>query len=125
MKRGDMAIAALIVIALSWFTYSALGDNHHHEEAAFASIYVDGELYDKVALTEEGYEIEISSGKGYNLLKVSNMGIEMLESNCPDQICIGFGHIHSKDENIVCLPHRIFVEIDGGDTSKGVDVIVS
>lgn len=125
MKRGDMAIVALIVIALAWFGYSSLLGNRSDEEAAFASIYVNGELYDEVALTEEEYEIEIHSERGYNRLKVSNYGIEMVESDCPDHICIGFGHIHSVNEKIVCLPNRIFVEINGADDEEGVDAIVS
>jgi len=125
MKRGDIAIIALIAIALAWFGYSWIIGNHSNEEAAFASIYVNGELYDKVALTEEEYEIEIRTERGYNRLKVSNYGIEMVESDCPDHICIGFGHIHSVNEKIVCLPNRIFVEIDGISDEEGVDAIVS
>lgn len=127
MKRGDIAIVALIVIVLSWFGFSFFSNSysHNHEIAAYASIYVNGELYDEIELTEEEYEIEISSELGYNLLKVSNYGIEMVESDCPDHICIGFGHIHLAHENIVCLPNRIFVEIQGADHSEEVDAIVS
>jgi len=125
MKRGDIAIAALIFIALSWFAYSALGKDNKHEEAAYASIYLNGEHYDEVVLTKEEYEIEISSERGYNRLKISNMGIEMVEADCPDQICLGFGHIHSTSENTVCLPNRILVEIHGADDAEGVDAIVS
>jgi len=125
MKRGDIAIAAVIVIALAWFAYSSLGGKPKHEEAAFASIYVNGEHYDEVALTKEEYEIEVTTERGYNRLKISNFGIEMVEANCPDQICLGFGHIHSTIENIVCLPNRVFIEIHGSDHSEGVDAIVS
>lgn len=125
MKRGDIAIAVLILIALAWFAFSALKDSQSFEQAAFASIYVNGEHYDEVALTEEEHEIEIRSERGYNRLKVSNYGIEMLEADCPDQLCIGFGHIHATNEKIVCLPNRIFIEVHGADDSEGVDAIVS
>ena len=125
MKRGDFAIVALLVIVLSWFGYSLLGGSHSDEHAAFASIYVNGEHYDTVALTEEEYEIEIRSERGYNRLKVSDYGIEMVESDCPDHICIGFGHIHSVNEKIVCLPNRIFVEVLGADNEEGVDAVAS
>lgn len=125
MKRGDIMIAALLIVALAWFGYSALGGSRSHEEAAFASIYVNGEHYDTVALTEEEYEIEIRSERGYNRLKVSNYGIEMVESDCPDHICIGFGHVHSVNEKIVCLPNRVFVEIIGPDDEEGVDAFAS
>jgi hypothetical protein len=125
MKRGDIAITALIIIVLAWFAFSSLGKDHTDDHAAYAAIYVNGELYDHIALTEEEYEFEIKSERGYNLLKVSQYGIEMIESNCPDHICIGFGHIHSSGDNIVCLPNRIFVEIEGSPDSEGVDAIVS
>jgi len=130
MKKGDIAITALIIIVLGFFIFSSFGKEHSHahdEEVAYALIYVDGDLYEKVALTAEEREIEIKTDAGYNLLKVHDYGIEMVESNCPDHICIGFGHIHLVRENIVCLPNRIFVEIQGGDdpNSEGVDAIVS
>lgn len=125
MKRGDLAITALIIIILAWFIFSALGKKHSHEEAAYASIFVDGELYQQVELTEEAYEIEIKTNHGYNVLKVSQHGIEMLESDCPDHICIGFGHIHNPGTNIVCLPNRILVEVNGERDAEGVDAIVS
>jgi len=123
MKRGDIAIVALLLVALAWFGYSALGESRSEEKAAFASIYVNGEHYDTVALLKEEYEIEIRSERGYNRLKVSDYGIEMVESDCPDHICIGFGHIHSVNEKIVCLPNRIFVEVLGADNEKGVDAV--
>lgn len=125
MKRGDITIVALIIIVLAWFIFSSLTKNGSEAEAAFATISVDGQFYDKVKLTEEPYEIEIKTDHGYNLLKVSNYGIEMIESDCPDHICIGFGHIHNTSENIVCLPNKVFVEIEGNDSEEGVDAIVS
>ncbi len=125
MKRGDIVIAAVLLIALGWYGYSALFSQSSHTEAAYAVITVNGEPYDTVALTEEEQEFEIRTDRGYNLLRVSEHGIEMIESDCPDKVCIGFGHVHHVNDKIVCLPNRIFVEVIGPDTDEGVDAFAS
>lgn len=49
----------------------------------------------------------------YNLISVAN-GIVVVEAaDCKDQICVRHKAISSKGESIICLPHRLVVEIVG------------
>ncbi|MFD2117501.1 NusG domain II-containing protein [Paenibacillus yanchengensis] len=125
MKRGDIIIATVLVVALAWFGISAWTGKDNNEHGSHAHIMVDGKHYETVALTDEEQDIEIRTARGYNKLRVSRGGIEMIESDCPDKLCIGFGHVHDVNDTIVCLPNRIFVEITGPDTGEGVDAFVS
>ncbi len=126
MKRGDIALIVLLVVAVAWFTIPLFTDDKTASEGAYAKIMVDGEHYDTIALTDEVQQIEIQTKRGLNILRVSHGGIEMIEADCPDQLCLTFGHIHRGNETIVCLPNRVFVEIiDDSDEGEGLDAIVS
>ncbi len=125
MKRGDIWIAIILTASIVWFAASFLWNSGEPTGVAYADIMVEGKHYDTVLLTEEEQLIEIKTSHGLNLLKVHDHGIEMIEADCPDQICVGFGHIHKLNEKIVCLPNRIFVEIIGADNEEGIDAFVS
>ena len=38
--------------------------------------------------------------------------IRIIESDCPDKICVKTDFIDSKSEKIVCLPKKLIVEIE-------------
>ena len=125
MKRRDVWIAAvLLTAAAAWIIPRWFGGGAE-ASAAYAVIEVNGMRHDTVRLAEGPQDIEIRTERGRNVLRVSRGGIAMVEADCPDQLCIGFGRIHRPHETIVCLPNRIFVEIvgtggDGGDVDAAV-----
>ncbi|MUG65186.1 NusG domain II-containing protein [Paenibacillus campinasensis] len=121
MKRGDVWIGVVLLAAVALFAVPWLLGGTQTAEAAVARIQVNGELYRTVQLTEEVQEIEIRTERGYNRLKISEGGIEIVEADCPDQLCIGFGHVHTPGDTIVCLPNHMFIEIEPSD-GQGVDV---
>jgi hypothetical protein len=123
LKRGDVLLILLLAAGLAAFAIPRFMDGAAGKTAV---IEVDGEPYMTVDLSDEGREIEIRTDRGYNLLRVRDGGIEMVEADCPDQLCIGFGHVHRPRETITCLPHRLFVEIigDAGEEAE-LDAVVN
>lgn len=65
----------------------------------------------------------VPKGSGYNLLAVSEARVFMESANCRDQICVHHIPIAGGGESIICLPHRLVVEIVGETDSKTPDVI--
>ena len=57
----------------------------------------------------------VSEGSSYNLLMVSEAGVSMEAADCPDQICVHHIPIKGGGESIICLPHKLVVEIRGGE----------
>ena len=48
----------------------------------------------------------------------------MYEADCPDQICYSPEFVSKPGETIVCLPHRVVVEVKGEAPDKdGTDII--
>ena len=53
----------------------------------------------------------------YNVFICSDNEIKMLQSSCPDKICVNHSTISDTGENIICLPHKLVIEIKGGKES--------
>ncbi|MBY9079983.1 NusG domain II-containing protein [Paenibacillus sp. HN-1] len=127
MKRADMLLIAVVLIAALAFLAPRYFGKDAGEGAGknlVANITVDGKHYRTVKLTKEEQTIDIRTEKGYNILKVHNYGIEMYEADCPDQVCLGFGFITRPKQTIVCLPHRVLVEIASSTGEDEIDGVV-
>lgn len=81
---------------------------------AIARIYVDGEEYDAVDLSAVAvpYEMVVETEHGYNALRVSNGGIEVIRADCDEQVCVNQGEITDSLIPIVCLPHHMVIQIE-------------
>lgn len=129
MKRGDILLIGLIVVIAAAFLvprwFAGESSEKYHNETRIAKISVDGKLLRTVELTGEEQEIEIKTEYGYNLLKVHDYGIEMIDADCPDKVCYTFGFIERNGGTIVCLPNKLLVEIEGAPgEGDEVDAIV-
>ena len=60
-------------------------------------------------------ELKLAEGTGYNLISVTGGKIVVESADCKDQICVRHKSVSSKGESIICLPHRLVVEIVGDD----------
>lgn len=79
-----------------------------------ADIYVDGELYRSIDLSAVAvpYNITVKSKYGYNVVHVEHGAISVIESDCPEQICVQQGAITDSRVPIVCLPHHLVIQIE-------------
>lgn len=57
-----------------------------------------------------------AEGTSYNLISVTGGTVVMEAADCADQICVHHKPIFSDRESIICLPHRLVVEITGNNT---------
>ena len=80
-------------------------------------ITLDGKEYGTYSLDEDR-EIEIKTDNGNNKVEIHDKSVEMKEADCPDKYCVKQGKINKIRQNIVCLPHKIVVEIISADSSK-------
>lgn len=54
----------------------------------------------------------------YNLFSCENGEIQMLRSSCPDLICVHHAAVSRTGENIICLPHKLLIEIVGAQENE-------
>lgn len=112
IKRDIMLIATLITVCAAAFLIINFVVK---KDGITAVVKVDGNIVymlplDKNAsVTVEGYQ------GGSNTVVIENGTVYMKDADCPDKLCEKTGKISKNGETIVCLPHRVVVEIQGGE----------
>lgn len=119
-SRWDLILGAtLLLFALAAYLLAGL----YSREGSKVVIRVDKEvcgIYDlnvdkTVPVTGEGFS---------NTLVIRDGKADMTEADCPDRICVKHRPVSHVGETIVCLPHKVVVEVIGeGDSPDGFDSI--
>lgn len=71
----------------------------------------NGGVYGTYSL-EEDQVIEIAHGDDYNKICILHGEVYMESANCPDGYCVEQNKISRENQTIVCLPHKLVVEIE-------------
>ena len=87
------------------------------EEGDRIQVTLDGKVYGTYSL-EKDQVIEIEEGSLYNKIRVEDGKAYMEEANCPDGYCEEQGKISRHTQTIVCLPHKLVVEVLESDNGK-------
>lgn len=124
MKRGDIFLGLALIVGLAYFFVPHFWEKDKETASGklYARITVDGKPYQTVELTKEAKEYDIKTKYGYNILKVYNNGAQMIDADCPDKLCLTFGFVDGRGQSIVCLPHRVMVEVVDESGSGGGDI---
>ena len=121
-KTKNDIILAVIVIAVAAVGLLLL--NVFKTEGSFAVVKIDGKETARYPLSVNT-EVVIETGdNGKNTLVIENNKAFMKDANCPDKICEGHSKISYKGETIVCLPHKVVIEIVAEDSENELDVVI-
>lgn len=84
-------------------------------DKTYAEITVNGEVYKTVSLSEHSGEdiFEVKTDEGINIIKVKDNKIGIIEADCPDQVCMNPEYIEKAGQSLVCLPHKVMIEVKG------------
>lgn len=113
LKKADVALIVFLLLAGlgSW-----LAVGFSQGTGSTVVLTVDGQPYASYSLAEN-QSISIDQAEAHNLIAIENGAVRMEESNCTGQQCVYQGSITHSGESIICLPHRIVIEITGEDAS--------
>ncbi len=59
----------------------------------------------------QNIEKEIVTEYGKNILVIKNGQVSITDADCPDLVCVKHREISKDGETIVCLPHKLVIEI--------------
>ena len=114
MGRNDLLlIGALLLLAGA----AALAMARTGGAGAYVQVTADGETIGRYPLGEDR-TVTIGTDR-YNILEIRAGGAAVVEANCHDFTCVRTGRISQAGERIVCLPHRLVVEVVGGQSGPG------
>lgn len=113
--KNDMLFLAALIVVLVLILYLFYGKK---SLGADVVVTVDGKEFGRYSLSEE-QQINITDAKGRitNVLLIQDGHADMIEADCPDQLCVHQSRISHENENIVCLPNKVVVTVVGGETS--------
>lgn len=85
-------------------------------------ITVDGKLHSAYSFAElkNGEIIEIKTEYGYNKFLYENNSIKCIDTDCKDKIEMKSGAISKTNQVLVCLPHKLTVQITGKNSIDAV-----
>ena len=115
IKKKDIILAcgviavALILLVLLKFA--------NRESGTQIEIRVNGQTYGTYDLNKN-QEIAVDTEYGHNLVVIADGQVYMSEADCTDGYCKNQGKISHENETIVCLPHKLVVEVQ---VTKGSD----
>ena len=119
-------IIVLILVLLSFAPVVVFSLNRATSPTQEAVLSVDGKTIKTFDLTDSSqaytYRYEDVDGD-YNLIEVKGKRIRIKEADCGDQICVRRGWIDQSGETIVCLPHKLLIEIKSSDGGEPGSVI--
>lgn len=128
MKWLDIVLIVLLVlisfIPNAVFAYQALNAPPPSTEK-YLVIKVDSVEIERIKLSKDTpiYEHTILSGANKtqsNTVTIDGDSVKMIRASCPDLVCVkAFPAISLDGEQIICLPNKLVVEIEGGEKTQG------
>ena len=125
-KKDLIFIFSILIFAVFLLLIQRVYGNAQ-DEADLVKITVNQKLYGTYDLNKN-QTITIQNDLGINTIQIQNKDVWMEEADCPDGYCKEQGHISKNKQTIVCLPHKLVVEIsDDSEKSESdsVDIIAN
>ena len=104
MKRGVMILlAAVVLLSAGYILLRPV------QAGETVRVYQAGEVIWEGVLEEPDV-----FHAPHNTVVVEGGRVRVSQADCPDQVCVNQGWISDGTVPIVCLPHKLIVEIVGG-----------
>lgn len=117
IKKGDLFLLALFLFAAAGIVLTSLLPSGDNDGTAFVEIRVDGEEWGRYPLSEDQV-ISVSTVHGDNEITIRDGAVCISKADCSNRICVQTGTISAPGQTIVCLPHRLSVEITADRTDQ-------
>jgi len=108
-----IGIAMIAVVGVSVFAYGSDADP--------TSVSIQSDAGEFLYSLGDSRVIEIEGPIGNTFVEIAGNRVRVTESPCRDKICIAAGWQESTGDWAACLPNRVFVRVEGGQRSDGVD----
>ncbi|MCH5304071.1 MAG: NusG domain II-containing protein [Ruminococcus sp.] len=109
-RRDFVAIGIIIILSTLGFLFF----NLNRSDGEKVKISVGSKTYGTYSLSENN-EIKVKTDSGFNTVIIESGSVFIKDADCRDKYCVNQGKI--KNGSIICLPHRLVVEIEKDDSS--------
>lgn len=100
-----LIVGILILAVAGLFAWKKL-----ETPGAYVDIMIDGNSVKTLRLDQDA-SYEVKQQAGVNTVVVQDGSVTVQDADCPDKICVKHRAINRTGETIICLPHKLVVEI--------------
>lgn len=114
LKRRALFLSAFVFLLCLLSCLTIFLRRRQPSAGLTARIYQDGQLIKTIDLhtVTQPYTIPIlAPDGGSNLIEVRPGAIGIIDADCPDKLCVLTGFADSTLLPIVCLPHRLVIQL--------------
>lgn len=114
-KTRDL-ILILVILAVAGILFLVFFLQNKNTVADKVIVKVDGKVvYSEPLSVDKDMDVAGYAG-GHNFIRIQGGKVKMVDADCPDKICVHTGAIDKVGQTIVCLPHKLVVEIAGSNS---------
>lgn len=115
LRKDIILIACILITAfLIWLIPYFAGRG----EPAFVKVVQDGKEIGVYPLLEDQTVFISWGNENYNLLFISGGEASISDADCPDGLCVKARSISKRGESIICLPHKLVIQIESKEEGK-------
>lgn len=121
IKNDIILVAVILAIAAAGLIIATLT----RQEGSMVIVKIDGVQTQSYSL-HENRTVEIITGDNdefLNTLVIEDGKAYISQADCPDKICQEHRAISYSGETIVCLPHKIVIEITEKQSAPDLDAV--
>lgn len=100
----------LLVVCIMAGIIAVLVIHLNSKTGLYVKVSVDGEEVETFNLDRDT-EYVVKTDAGNNKLVIKDRQAYVSDADCPDKICVKHSHISRVGDTIICLPHKLVVEI--------------
>ncbi len=115
MKKGDFLIIGLVVLLIATSFLTTLLPKK--QEGAVVTVTVAGKKTAEYPLGRD-FETEIVTEHGKNTLVIKDGFADVTSADCYGNDCVHQRKISKNGEIIVCLPHKLVIEITSSNEGE-------
>ena len=91
-------------------------------EGKYVEVVKDGIVTERYLLSET-VTVILETSYGNNTLQIKDGYASVVEADCPDKLCVKQKRISKSGESLICLPHRLVIQVAGEEEQAAVDAV--
>lgn len=110
-----VAVIVVLLAAVGAFAYMQLGAGG----GSMRALVHDGDGAVREIPLDRDSETVVTTGLGTNTVVVENGAVFVREADCDNQDCVHQGRLNAPGRQIICLPHKLWIEVVADGQSSG------
>lgn len=122
-RRMKLNVVVVLVIAAVALAVAAAANALGNAVDARTAVIQDADGSTFTMPLSQDDVLTVASSAGTNVIEVQACKVRVSEADCPNQDCVEQGWISKAGQQIVCLPHKLVVNITDEDAASAYDVV--